>query len=171
MKPIVIPDVDSDDAKVAFQLPGGQVVNVLRLDYIDENVVDEMTDALTAQDVEAEVVAVANDLAAAKVGVVSQWQPLLDGTKTKLAGLGVVIDRVDRVDEVTAPTAEVVAALKPYSDQKPRPLRARGRDTALTMLKFVVTEDELALFEKMRAGQLDELVQQWRNHSRVTLGE
>lgn len=175
MKPIVITDVDSDENRVEFQLPGGTVVKVPRLDFIDEDTFDALNSELEALDVKQQLVAVANDICAAAPGAKLQWQPLLDATKQTLTGLGVDITRIvangTRYDEVTAPTDDVVDAVKLHSGQKPLPLRKRGREIALTMLKHVVDEDEYALFETLRVGQLDKVLAEWRKHSTVTLGE
>lgn len=174
MKPIVISAIE--DNLIPFSLPGGKTVSVPRLDFIDEDTFDALNEDLEALDVEQQLVAVANDIAAAKVGAKLQWDPLLQAAKDKLTGLGVEIERVTvadgaRRDEVSAPTEDVVEALKPYSDQKPLPLRKRGREIALTMLKHVVDDDDFEAFESLRIGQLDRILSQWRKHSTVTLGE
>lgn len=175
MKPIVISDADDEENVVPFALPGGAVVKVPRLDFIDEDTFDELNSALEALDVKQQLVAVANDVCSAAVGAKLQWQPLLEDAKKALTDLGVEITRVvvngSRFDEVSAPTEDVVSALKPFSGQKPLPLRKRGREIALTMLKHVVDEDDYALFVPLRAGQLDKILTEWRKRSTVTLGE
>jgi hypothetical protein len=175
MKPIVISAVDSDENQIRIEFPGGKTVKILRLDYVDEDTFDAMNAELEALDVQQQLVAVANDIATSPVGTKLPWQPLLDATKETLIGLGVEVKRVvdgdERRDEVSAPTDGVVEALKPYSGRKPLPLRKRGREIALTMLKHVVDADELELFEKLVTGQLNDLLQEWRNNSKTTQGE
>lgn len=175
MKPIVITDAADEENFIPFTLPGGKTVQVPRLDYLDEDTFDALNSDLEALDVEQQLIAVANDIASAKPGTKLQWMPLMELTKQKLAGFGVEIARVtvkdSRYDEVCAPTDEVVAALKPYSEQRALPLRKRGREIALTMLKHAVAEEDYALFEPLRVGQLDRILSQWRKHSSVTLGE
>lgn len=175
MKPIVIVDASDDENRIPFQLPGGKTVKLLRLDFLDEETVDQMNVDLLELDVEEQLVAVANDIASAKVKTVLQWQPLLDGTKEKLSELGVeitrVVDKDGRRDDVKAASDDVVEALKPFSERKPRSMRKRAREVSLTMLKYVVDEDELALFEPLRLGQLEQILGEWRKHSKVELGE
>lgn len=175
MKPIVIADVDSEENVIPFTLPGGRTVKLPRLDYIDEDTYDALNADLEASDVEQQLVAVANDLAASPVGEKLPWQPLLSATKEKLAALGVEVVRVTedgvRRDEVSAPSDDVVKRLKPYSDKQPQPIRKRGREIALTMLKHVVSDDEYKLFEQLRVGQLDRILAEWRKHSTVSQGE
>ncbi len=175
MKPIVITSAESDENKFPVTFPGGQVVKILRLDFLDEDTFDAMEADLAALDVQQQLLGVANDIIAAPVGAKLQWQTLLDGTKEKLTALGVDVNRVvndeGRYDEVSAPTAEVVEAVKQHSGSKPLPLRKRGREIALTMLKHVVGDEEYALFEDLRVGQLNDLLAEWRSNSRTTQGE
>lgn len=175
MKPIVIADVDSDENQIPFTLPGGVTVKVPRLDYIDEDTYDALNTDLEALDTQQQLIAVANDVAASPVGAKLPWEPLLPAAKEQLTKLGVEIVRVTengvRRDEVSAPSEDVVKALKPYSDKRPQPFRKRGREIALTMLKHVVSEDEYAMFEKLRVGQLDQILTEWRKHSSATPGE
>lgn len=175
MKPIVITDVTDEENVVPFALPGGKTVNLPRLDFIDEDTFDALNTDLEALDVKQQLIAVANDVVAVGVGKKSTWQPLLPGTKAKLLELGVEVSRSvdsdERRDEVCAPTVEVLEALKPFSGSKPLPLRKRGREIALTMLKHVVDDDDYKLFESLRVGQLDRILTEWRKHSAVTLGE
>lgn len=175
MKPIIISDVDSDENLIPVEFPGGKVVKIIRLDYLDEETADAMQSDLEALDVEQQLVAVANDIASAKVGERLKWQPLLDDTKAKLVAVGVEVSRVvdadGRYDEVRAPSAAVLDALMPYSEQKTLSVRKRGREVALTMLKHVVAEDELPLFEALVLGQLNSLLGEWRKNSSATQGE
>lgn len=179
MKPVVLAGFDDERTKIPFQIPvkGRRPATVLipRLDFIDEDTFDAMTGDLEASDAEQQVIAVANDLAAVPVGEVVSWEPLLDAARDQLVKLGVEIVRVavnkQPQDDIKAPTEKVLAALEPFSSQKPLPLRKRSRDIALTMLKHVVSAEQLVWFEALPSGALDELLKQWRNQSAVTLGE
>lgn len=172
MKPVSISDVDKN--LIPFNLPNGKTVNVLRLDYMDEDTFDEMTAALEALDVEQQFIGVAADIAEAKPGTKLQWQPLLEGTKKRLEEMGVEIERVvkdgTRIDEISADD-EVQELFQEYEGQKPLPLRKRARSIAMTMLGFVLDKDELKHFEGLKLGQLELILSEWRRHSRVTVGE
>lgn len=173
MKPVTITDPSKN--LIPFHLPNGVTVNVLRLDYIDEDTFDEMNAALIELDVEQQFIGVAADIAESKPGTKLQWEPLLDGTKKRLTDLGVVVERVVtaegiRVDEVCA-DPEVAELFEEYHGQRPKPLRKRARSTALTMLKFVLDADELKHFEGLLTGQLEKVLAEWRSKSRVTVGE
>lgn len=175
MKPIVIASFDDDENYIPFTLPSGDTVRLLRMDYLDEDTFDAMNAALEAMDVEEQVIAVAHDIIEASPGAKLQWQPLLDEARTALLDAGVTIKRVatkdGRTDEVCAPTQRVVNAVAELATRKPLPLRKRGREIALTMLKFVVSEEEFAQFEKMRLGQLELVLSEWRKYSKVSSGE
>lgn len=173
MKPVSI--TTAEKAYIPFNLPGGVTVNVLRLDYMDEETFDEMQSAVEALDVEQQFVSVAADIAESKPGTKLQWQPLMDATKKRLTDLGVEIERVvnkdgTRIDEVTA-DADVAELFEEYAGQKPRPLHKRARAIAMTMLKFVLDEDELKHFDGLLVGQLNLILSEWRKNSRVTVGE
>lgn len=178
MKPIVLSGFDDERTKIPFQIPvNGKPVTVMvpRFDYINEDVFDEITIDLENLDSEQQVIAVANDLASIPAGSVTEWEPLMESATKVLTDLGVVIERVSqgkaRQDNVSAPTDKVLAALEPYSSQEPLTLRKRSRGIALTMLKHVVTEEQLGWFSALPAGALDDLLTQWRGQSRVSLGE
>lgn len=171
MKPIVITDAGHEENLVTFSLPGGDV-SIIRMDYIDEDTFDAMTAELEALDVEQQFVGVANDLANAKPGEKLAWQPLLDGTKARLIEMGAEVNRVvadgERRDEVSTVDVDV---FKPYRERKPLPMRKRGREIALVMLKHVVSYDDFQKIESLRVGQLDRILSEWRKHSTATLGE
>lgn len=172
MKPVAI--TSAEKAYIPFNLPGGVTVNVLRLDYMDEETFDEMQAAVEELDVEQQFLGVAADIAESKPGTKLQWQPLMEATKKRLTDLGVEIERVvkdgARIDEVTA-DAEVAELFAEYEGQKPKPLHKRARAIALTMLKFVLDEDELKHFDGLLVGQLNLILSEWRRNSRVTVGE
>lgn len=179
MKAVALVGFDDDRTKIPFTIPvkGGKpvTVSVPRFDYIDEDTFDEMTAELDRLDAEQLVINVAHDLADLPAGTESEWVPLNDTARKTLTDLGVEIKRVllgkASQDNITAPTDEVLSALEPYSSQKVLPLRKRQRQIVLSMLKYVVTEEELALFGTLPAGALDDLLKSWREKSNVSLGE
>lgn len=170
-KPVVISDVEDEANYITFHLPGGAEVSVLRLDYIDEDTFDLMNADLEALDAEQQFIGVAADIASSEKGAKLQWQPLFDDAKNRLVELGADIHRVTkdgaRYDEISG-DPEVFAE---WADKKPLPLRRRAREVALTTLKYVVEDDELKHFTKLRLGQLNQIISEWRNQSRVTAGE
>lgn len=172
MKPVSISAADK--SVVPFNLPNGVTVNVPRLDFLDEETFDAMQEALIELDVEQQFIAVAADIAESKPGTKLQWAPLLEGTKKRLQEMGVEVERVVtdgvRIDEVSA-DAEVAELFEEYEGQKPKGLRKRARENAMTMLGFVLDADELKHFEGLRVGQYDQILAEWRRHSRVTVGE
>lgn len=179
MKPVVLAGFDDERTKIPFTVPvkgkRPQTVKIPRFDFIDEDTFDALTGDLEALDVEQQVIAVANDLAAVPIGEVVSWEPLIDAARKRLTGLGVKVVRVvaDKKpqDDVSAPSDAVVAALEPYSSQKPLQLRKRSREICLAMLKHVVTEEQYGWFEALPTGALDELLTAWRKQSAVSLGE
>jgi hypothetical protein len=158
---------------------------VRRFDYIDEETFDEMTADLEAFDVDQQMVGVANDLAGVPAGTSVFWEPLIPATVDRLKGLGVSVKRIafplPQADgqpavsvpreEISAKTTKVLAALEPYSSRKLLSSRKRSRDIALTMLKHVLPEDKLALCSRLTSGDLEQMLEDWRAHSRVGLGE
>ena len=174
-KPIVIPAVEDEANYVTFTLPDGSELRVIRMDFLDEDEADELNDSIEALNAEFEFGSVAADVAAMKPDEELFWVPLRDDTKTRLLGMGVVIERVlrenQRVDKITVPDEDTVAEFEPFRDFKPKPPRKRGRELALTMFKHVVSEDEYARLETLRLGQLEYMLSEWRKHSKVSLGE
>lgn len=172
MKPVSISAADKN--VIPFNLPNGVTVNVPRLDFLDEDTFDAMQEALIELDVEQQFIGVAADIAEAKPGTKLQWVPLLDGTKKRLTDMGVEVERVvqdgARIDEVSA-DAEVAELFAEYAGKKPKTLRKRARENAMTMLGFVLTKDELKHFEGLLLGQLELILAEWRRHSRVSVGE
>ena len=174
-KPIAIPDVEDEANYVTFNLPSGEPISIIRMDFLDEDSADELSDSIEELNVEFEFGSVAADIAAMKPDDKLYWVPLREETKQRLLEMGVEISRVlrenQRADEITVPDEDVLAEFEPYLDYKPKPPRKRGRELALTMFKHVVTEDELKRLEKLRLGQLDYMLTEWRKHSKVSLGE
>lgn len=179
MKPVVLAGFDDPKTKIPFTIPvkGRKpvTVNVPRFDYIDEDTFDAIMSDLEVLDVEQQVIAVANDLNDVEPGTEVTWEPLLDDAKRQLTDLGVKVVRTmskgQSQDIISAPNADVVTALEPFSSQSPLPLRKRSRSIALAMLKHVVSEDEWSWFNALPSGALDELLTAWRNQSTVSLGE
>lgn len=62
---------------------------------------------------------------------------------------------------------ESLAAL----DKEEMSLRKRTRAVALTMMKPFVGEKEYAALQSLAAGQLDQILELWRERSQVSLGE
>ncbi len=173
MKPVSISAADKN--VIPFNLPDGVTVNIPRLDFLDEDTFAAMQEALIELDVEQQFIGVAADIAEAKPGTKLQWVPLLEGTKKRLLKMGVEVERAvlkdgARVDEVSA-DAEVAELFEEYAGQKPKSLRKRARENAMTMLGFVLDEDELQHFESLKLGQLELVLAEWRRHSRVSVGE
>ena len=179
MKPVVLSGFDDERTKIPFTIPvkGRKpvTVSIPRFDYIPEEQFDAIMVDLERQDVEQQIIAVANDLTAAEPGTEINWEPLLDEAKKKLTGLGVVVKRTMKQgqsqDIVSAPDSKTIDALEPFAAEKPLPLRKRSRSIALAMLKHVVTDEEYGWFEDLPTGALDELLTTWRSQSTVTLGE
>lgn len=179
MKPIVLAGFDDDKVKIPFTIPvkgrKPATVHIPRFDYIDEDTFDAIMADLERLDVEQQVIAVANDLVSAEVGVEVAWEPLLDDAKKQLAELGVAVRRNMKQgtsqDMVSAPDQSVKDALSPLAVEKPLPLRKRSRSICLAMLKHVVSDQELEWFEALPSGALDELLTAWRTQSTVSLGE
>lgn len=171
MKPVQI----TDRSVIPFNLPGGVTVNVPRLDFLDEDTFDAMQEALIEADVEQQFIGVAADIAESKPGTKLQWAPLLEDTKKRLLEMGVSVERTVnedgvRIDEVSA-DEEVQELFAEYEGKKPKNLRKRARENALLMLSFVLEKDDLKHFEPLKAGQLDQVLAEWRKHSRVSVGE
>jgi hypothetical protein len=49
--------------------------------------------------------------------------------------------------------------------------RKKGRMVALSMLRHVVSDREFAVLETLATGQLDQILEGWREHSVTSLGE
>lgn len=179
MKAVSLAGFDDERTQIPFTIPikgrKPATVKIPRFDYIPEDVFDALMADLERLDVEQQVIAVANDLAEVEPGTDVDWEVLIDEAKTCLLGLGVTVSRkmskgASR-DVVCAPDAAVIAALEPYSSQKPLPLRKRSREICLTMLKHVVSEQELEWLEALPSGALDELLTTWKAQSTMSLGE
>ena len=180
MKPLSLAGFDDERTKLPVQVPvrgKAKPVTVMlpRFDYIPEDQFDALMSDLEQLDVEQQVIAAANDLAAAGVGESVEWEPLIEEARTQLEGLGVEVVRSMKQGQsrelLTAPSEKVLEQLAPFSAKTPLPLRKRSRSIALTMLKHVVTEEQFTWFEELPTGALDELLTGWRNASTLTLGE
>lgn len=175
-----IPGIDDDRIFITIgpiSVKGGEplTLRIPRLDFLDPDTYDALMDDLEALDVEAQVIAVANDLSETPVGTAVFWEPLLKPARAKLTELGVVVKRIApnglSRDEITCPTDEVLAALDPYSGLPVLSLPKRARTVVLAMLKHVLTEDELAVCSKLAIGQLNAIRDEWQQKSQVSLGE
>jgi len=83
--------------------------------------------------------------------------------------LQISLPRFDYLDEDTFDALTVdLAELNTNTDL---PERKRGRLIALAMLKHVVTEHQFAVLETLATGMLDQVLEGWRTHSLVSLGE
>ena len=179
MKAVVLSGFDDERTKIPFTVPikgrKPATVHIPRFDYIPEDTFDAIMADLEALDVEQQMIAVANDLKDAEPGTEVTWEPLLDDAKKQLVDLGVKVVRTMKQGQsqelISAPDESVKEALQPYAEQTPLPLRKRSRSIALAMLKHVVNEQELAWFEALPTGALDELLTTWRTQSTVSLGE
>lgn len=150
-------------------------LRIPRFDYLEPDLHDALIEDLTNLDVEAELVAVANDLAETPIGTAVVWQPLSKAARKKLIDAGVkatrIVEAKRREDEFTVPTAEVLAKLQPWSEQTTEPLHKRIRKARLVALKHVVTPEELAVCTSLATGQLNEIWSQWEKKSNISLGE
>ncbi len=178
MKAVVLSGFDDPKTKIPFTVPvkgrKPATVHIPRFDYIDEDTFDLIMADLEKLDVEQQLIAVANDLAAAEPGTELVWEPLLDDAKSKLTALGVKVIRTlkqGQAQELISADAKAIEDLAPYSEQTPLPLRKRSRSIALAMLKHVVTDQEWEWFDALPTGALDELLNTWRQQSTVSLGE
>lgn len=175
-----IPGIDDDRIFITIgpiAVKGGEplTLRIPRLDFLDPDTYDALMDDLEALDVEAQVIAVANDLAETPVGTSVFWEPLLKAARAKLSELGVNVKRIApnglSRDEITCPSDEVLEALRPYSDQPVLSLPKRARTVVLAMLKHVVSEEDLAVCSKLAIGQLNAIRDEWQQKSQVSLGE
>lgn len=179
MKPIVLSGFDDERTKIPFTVPvkGRKPATVLvpRFDYIDEATFDAIMADLEVLDAQQQVIAAANELAGLQPGSELVYDPLIDAAKKQLTDCGVDVVRTVKQgrsqDVLCAPTEDVIAALAPFSSQTPMPLRKRSREIALTMLKYVVDEQELKWFADLPTGALDDLLTAWKTASTVSLGE
>lgn len=179
MKPVVLAGFDDDKVKIPFTIPvkGRKPVTVQipRFDYIEEDTFDAIMADLERLDVEQQLIAIANDLAAAEPGTEIPCEQLLDDARQQLLDLGVSVKRSMKQgqsqDVVSAADSKTLEALEPLSSQEALPLRKRARSITLAMLKHVVTEQELEWFSALPTGALDELLTTWKNQSQATLGE
>lgn len=69
----------------------------------------------------------------------------------------------DQFDEIT----EELKAL----DEKDLSQRKLSREVALVMLRHFVDDNIYTLLQKLRTGELDQMMEAWRNASSVSLGE
>lgn len=179
MKPVVLPGFDDERTLIPFTIPikgrKPATVKIPRFDYIPEDTFDALMADLERLDVEQQIIAVANDLAEVEPGTEITWEPLLDDAKKQLVDLGVTVVRTMKQgqsqDLVSAPDDAVKAALAPWAEEKPLPLRKRTRSICLSMLSHVVSEQELEWFQALPSGALDELLNTWRSQSTMSLGE
>jgi hypothetical protein len=180
MKPIVLAGFDDDRTKLPVQVPvRGKTkpvtVKLPRFDYIPEATFDALMADLERLDVEQQVIAAANNLTEIEVGEEVEVDSLMDAAKTRLDELGVEVQRSMKqghaFDVLIAKDDSVIEALKPLAEQKPLPLRKRSREIAITMLRHVVTPEQLEWFEDLPSGALDELLTAWRDASTLSLGE
>jgi len=177
VNPVVLYGFDDERTKIRFDVPvkgrkGPAQVHVPRFDYIDEDTFDAIMAELEAMDVEQQLCAVANDVAAAGPGVEVTWEPLLEDARTQLTQAGAVISRRKTQDVITAPDQSVVDHLAgTWGAVKPLPFRKRSRQIALAMLRHVVTDDEYQWFEALPSGDLDKMLTAWKDASTITLGE
>lgn len=175
-----IPGIGDDRIMIAIgpiSVKDGDPVTlrVPRFDFLDPETHDALIADLETLDVEAQMIAVANDLAETPVGTPVFWEPLLKPTRAKLTGLGVKVKRVNAGqvarDEIIAPTEKVLKTLTPYSDQPVLGLQKRGRSVVLSMLKHVLPDDQLEVCGKLALGQLNAIRDEWQTRSAVSLGE
>lgn len=150
-------------------------IRVPRFDFLDPDTYDALIKDLEDLDAEAQVVAVANDLADTPVGEPVFWEPLMKPARITLQNLGVVVKRNKFGDvvreEISCPTDEVLEALRPYSDQPVLTLPKRARSVVLSMLKHVLTPSQLEACGLMTVGQLNAIRDEWHAKSQVSLGE
>jgi len=66
---------------------------------------------------------------------------------------------------------EMTAALEEIDKDDKLSIRKRSRKIALAMLCIVTTDQQYQALEKLATGQLDQIVEGWRKHSAVSLGE
>lgn len=176
-KPIAIPSVEDESNYIVFTLPDKTELRVIRMDFLDEDEADELSASVEALNHEFEFGSVAADIAAMAPDQELVWVPLSDSTKSRLLEMGVRIERIlyenRRADKITIPDEDedVLAGFEEFRDFKPTPTRRRGKDVALVMFKHVVSEEEYAKLEKLRVGQLEYMLAEWRKHSKVSLGE
>jgi len=150
-------------------------LRIPRFDYLDPDVHDALVDDLSALDVEAELISVANDLADTPIGTPVVWQPLSKQARKALLDAGVKVTRIveakRREDEFTVPSAKVLAKLQQWSEQPLPPLHKRVRAARLVALKHVLDPEEMAVCESLATGQLNEIWSQWEKKSNISLGE
>ena len=180
MKPIVLHGYDDEKTKIPVQIPvpgktKPATVMLPRFDYIPELEFDALMDELEALDVEQQIISAANDLVALPVGEEVVWEPLIEETRTRLEKLGVEVRKTMKQGQtrevLSCPDGKALEALAPFAVSKPLPLRKRTREIALTMLKHVVSAEQLEWFEVLPSGALDELLSAWKESSTMSLGE
>lgn len=179
-KPSVIPGAGDDRVYIKIgplQIPGhGEVtLRVPRFGSLDIDTFDAMFADLEELDVEAQLVAVANDLAENPIGEKLVWDPLLKQAKRKLAEAGVQVKRVNVAgrlqDEVVCPSEDVLERLSEWSEQPVLSLPKRSREVVLTMLKHVLPEDDIEIYAKCTVDQMNFIRSEWESKSQLTLGE
>jgi hypothetical protein len=160
-----------------ISVPDGEPITlkVPRFDYLPPDKHDALFEDLVALDVDAELVAVSNDLADTPVGTTVYWNPLSKQARGKLIDMGVTVTRIveakRREDELSVKSAAVLKKLSEYSDRTLEPLHKRVRKARLTALKHVLTPEQLAVCERLANGQLNEIWAQWEKKSDISLGE
>lgn len=177
---VEIPSIDDDRVKISIgpiPIPGGDPITlrIPRIDFLPDEVQDEIQSDLEALDVEAQMIGVAVDLTETPVNTAVYWIPVLKAARQKLVELGVKWERVapagENRDKFIAPTKKVVEALQLWADKPVLSLPRREKMVALAMLKHVLSEDELAKCSALTNGQVKAISVEWQNKSRMSLGE
>lgn len=175
-----IPSIDDDRVKVTIgpiTLTDGEdlTLRIRRIDFLPDEVQDQIQKDCEAQDVEASLISVANDLVETPVGTPVFWIPVIKAARQMLVELGVKWERVApngmNRDKFTAPTKKVVDALQEWADKPQLSLARREKSVALVMLKHVLTEDELAKVSTLTNGQVKAIAEEWQKQSALSLGE
>lgn len=181
-KPIALFGYDDEHTKIEFTVPRRNrkpaTIAVPRFDYIPEDKFATIMAELNDLDIQQQITQVAGDLAGSPLGTECVTEPLLDGTRKRLTDLGVTVTRdmkqgISR-DVVIASTQEsldAVAGLALSDAERPMQLRRYSRMMALTMLKHVVSDEEITWLEELPAGALSKLLEEWKAGSSITLGE
>lgn len=175
-----IPSADDDRVKVTIGpilLPDGEklTLKLRRIDFLPDEVQDQIQKDCEAQDVDASLIQVANDLVETPVGTPVYWMPVLKAARAQLIELGVKWERVApngmNRDKFTAPSKKVVEALQPWADKPQLSLPRREKSVALAMLQNVLTAEELAKVSTLTNGQVKAITEEWQKQSAMSLGE
>lgn len=175
-----IPSIDDDRVKVAIgpiTTAAGEklTLNIRRIDFLPDEVQDEIQRDLEAQDVEAQIIGVANDLVETPVATSVVWIPVMKAARTQLVELGVKWERIApggvNRDKFTVPSKKVMDALQVWADKPMLSLPRREKAVALAMLKHVLSADDLAKCSTLTNGQVKAIADEWQRQSRMSLGE